>query len=123
MGNSGSYGLQVDVQRVAVNNKENSRALANKNSKVIDSYSFGVSQSCTVRLTLAYLNFAEGSRIKISDQLNHTRINLLKIAFVKDSVQISEPEMNLLSFFQPKSSDQKRYSKVYNVVSSSSPVD
>ena len=60
--------------------------------------------------------------MKVSDQLNHTRINLMKIAFVKDNVQIGEPEINLLSFFE-KTDEQKKYSKIYLIAPSSEPVD
>jgi hypothetical protein len=91
------------------------RALAKKQDKVIDSYSFGISSS-------AYLNMCEGGRVKVSDQLNHTRINLMKIAFVQDSVQIGEPEVTLLSFFE-KTEEQKKYSKIYMIAPSSEPYE
>lgn len=114
MGNTGTYGLHVEVERIATTEKNNSKCLPSKHSKVLDKYSFGVGQS-------TYLNFEEGGRVKVSDQLNHNRVNLLKIAFVKEEVNISEPENNLLSFFQ-KSAFHKKYSKIYSVVSSTAPV-
>ena len=49
MGNSGSYGVHIDVQRLALANSDDSKALANKNAKVLDSYSFGVQQSGKVQ--------------------------------------------------------------------------
>lgn len=45
MGNSGSYGVHIDVQRLALENENDPKALAHKNAKVLDSYSFGVQQS------------------------------------------------------------------------------
>lgn len=45
MGNSGSYGLQIDVQRVAMDDTHDPRAVAQKKNKVMDSYSFGISSS------------------------------------------------------------------------------
>lgn len=122
MGNSGSYGLQIDVQKVALAEPGNPRALASKQDKIIDSYSFGISSSGSDYSSPAYLNMGESGRVKVSDQLNHTRVNLLKIAFVKDMVHIGEPELNLLSFFE-KTDEQKKYSKIYMVASSAEPVE
>jgi hypothetical protein len=122
MGNSGSYGLQIDVQKVSMADSPDPRALAKKHDKVIDSYSFGISSSGRLDYYEAYLNLNEGGRVKVSDQLNHTRTNLLKIAFVKDIVNISDPEVNLLSFFE-KTDQQRKYSKVYMVAPSVEPVD
>lgn len=66
---------------------------------------------------------SEGGRVKVSDQLNHTRTNLMKIAFLQDSVQISEPELHLLSFFRDSAPLHHRlYSKVYLVVPTTDPV-
>ena len=47
MGNSGSYGLQIEVQKLALTDEGNNRAIAKKQDKVIDSYSFGISSSGT----------------------------------------------------------------------------
>lgn len=58
----------------------------------------------------------------MSDQLNHTKTNLLKIAFVEDIVNFTEPELSLLSFFE-KTEQQKKYSKIYLVAPSVEPVE
>ena len=121
MGNNGSFGLQVEIEKIAMPADSRPKSLASKLGKVIDSYSFGLGQSSKLLLTSAYLNYAEGSRIKVSDQLNHMRTNLLKIVFVNDHVQVIEPEINLLSFFQ-KTTDSKKYNKIYSVVPSVQPV-
>ena len=84
--------------------------LADKRAPVIESYSFGLSSS-------SYLNYREGGRIKISDQLNHHRANLMKIVFAAESVQVIEPEVDLLSFFQK---DDGKYGRIYNIVPSDS---
>ena len=47
MGNSGSYGLQIDVQKLAITDDGNPNAVAKKQDKVIDTYSFGISSSGT----------------------------------------------------------------------------
>lgn len=51
MGNSGSYGLQIDVQKVAMAESPDRRAIAKKQDKVIDSYSFGISSSGMLLMT------------------------------------------------------------------------
>lgn len=45
MGNSGSYGLQIEVQKLAMTESDHPRAIANKQDKVVDTYSFGISSS------------------------------------------------------------------------------
>ena len=45
MGNTGSYGLQVDIQKIEIPPNSPPKSLANKNGKVLDSYTFGLSQS------------------------------------------------------------------------------
>ena len=107
MGNSGANALQVEVQKVQMPHGSGRLDLASKSAAVTDSYSFGVSSS-------SYLNYREGGRIKMSDQLNHHRANLMKIAFVGGSAQVIEPEVELLSFFQK---DGGKYGRIYNIIS------
>lgn len=108
MGNSGTNALQVDVQKVQMPPVFGSNHLADKRAPVIESYSFGLSSS-------SYLNYREGGRIKISDQLNHHRANLMKIVFAGETVQVIEPEVELLSFFQK---GDGKYGRIYNIVPS-----
>lgn len=108
MGNSGANGLQVEVQKVAMPASSELFQLADKRSPIVDSYAYGLTTS-------SYLNYREGGRIKVSDQLNHHRANLMKVVFVGDSVQVIEPEVDLLSFFQK---EDCKYGRIYTIVQS-----
>jgi hypothetical protein len=48
MGNNGSFGLQVEVERVAMPDGCGPKALASRNGKVVEAYSFGVGQSSSL---------------------------------------------------------------------------
>ena len=48
MGNNGSFGLQVEVQKVEMPANSGPKSLANRLGKVADSYSFGVGQSSSL---------------------------------------------------------------------------
>lgn len=48
MGNNGSFGLQVEVEKVAMPADSGPKSLANRQGRVIESYSFGVGQSSSL---------------------------------------------------------------------------
>lgn len=100
-------------------------ALPKLSNKVLDKYQFPVNTSCRHYLTAGYILMEKEQRLKVTNVLNDTKINLMKLIVNDQSVEIEVPELfKTFAFSKDSRTEQQlNYLNFYSVVNTVSDVN